>query len=101
MYSYIVPISLMVICSGPIWVSPEKSLRLCSAVVFFESGEVCGVAVLAFRLIALKDGGACATLERLRGSGSKVAVSRVVEEEGDKGSESREALFNILEVSGI
>lgn len=101
MYSRIVPISLVVKYSEPLWVLPKKSLRLCSAVIVFESGEICGVAILAFRLIALEDGGGCATLEDLRGSGYKVTASRVVKEEGDKRSEGWEALFDILEVSGV
>lgn len=101
MYDYIVPISLVVIYSVPLLVSPRKSLRLCIAVVVFESREMCGVAVLAFGLIAFEDGGGCAALESLRSTGCKGAVSGVIKEEGDKGSERREALFNISEVSGV
>lgn len=101
MYSCIVPISLVVIYSGPLLVSPGKSWRLWNAVVVFESGKMCGVADLAFGLIAFEDGGGCAALESLRGSRCKGAVSGVIEEEGDKGSERREALFNISEVSGV
>ena len=72
-------------------VSPWSTLRLSIAILLFQSGKRPGVIVFAFGLVALEDG-RCAALEGFGGFGCEGAVSGIVQNQADKGSDRRQAL---------
>ena len=98
-HSDIVAVCFVVIYPGTFLISPRELLRLCVAIVFFESGEGGRVPVLALGLIAFEDGGGCVALEGFGGGGCEGAVGIVVEEKGDEWAEGWEALFVVSELA--
>ena len=78
------PISFIIVHTGPFLIPPRESLLLGVAVVFFKSSECAGVSILAFGLVALEDGG-CTALEGSGGGRCEGAIGVIVKEEGDEG----------------
>ena len=72
-------------------VSPWRNLRLSFSIMLFKSSKRPGVIVFAFRLVALENG-RCAALEGLGGLGCEGAISRVVGDDDNKGSNGWDAL---------
>ena len=75
-------VNFCVVRYRPLLIAPCQPLRLCAAIMFFESRERSGVLILASGLVAREEGRGRAGLESSGGGGSE-AVGGVVKKEGE------------------